>query len=130
MICPAVGTTHNLCHSDILSISFRSPHYEIVYENLVFASRIGDASRMTCFGLVDGRLYWLSADHVQHILRSRKPLQLHLPTTSEPYRSSQCLVVCTNSSIEVTKKDGACRHHQCLYTYNCQPRRGESSVMT
>ena len=36
MICPAVCTTHSLCHFNILPVC--SPHYDIVYEMPVFGT--------------------------------------------------------------------------------------------
>ena len=52
VICPAVCTTHSLCHSDILSVL--PSHYDIVNEMPVF----GAPSMMSFCELLDGRLCW------------------------------------------------------------------------
>ena len=80
VMCPAVCTTHRLCHSNIMYIC--AMYSEMVYKMPVF--RLG--MHPGCLGR------WktiLVISRSAHFLRSRRPLLLHLPSPSDTIPPSQ-----------------------------------------
>ena len=81
VICPAVCTTHSLCHSNILSICSLSMRCKCLDRGCI-------QHVLFRFGSLKTALV-INTSCSAHFLRSRRPLLLHLPTPSEPITLSQ-----------------------------------------
>ena len=105
VICPAVCTTHNLCHSDILPVL--PSYYDIINEMLVFGAT-------SCWS-------WQTEDCVsdqQFMLYTPSKggaITVALSYSFSPNHSFPGLVACAHSSIEkkkVREKSRECHNHK------------------